>query len=639
MARIELASVVRTMIGIHHNENITYILDKSKISFLIRKIYLLFTNNKIGFIQVEILSSNLDEGAVRRLGYVFSKITSHQPKLSYQRKLSKDISETITISFKQLIENIVALQSYVPISIYEDRILPYMQINIVGCCETETKYMFFDSIQALSQRASTKNIDKSRLYIGREEYISRFVGDRIVCIYGDTSICGESNKAFLTDVGNGLIKTASENYTTVYAFLVAIRLLLLRAQKEDRDFRYLLDAPIYLSDEDNIREFFEECIWNTGWNLKEKIKILREKGYCLQIEDIKYKTEAQGRELMAHGETLRKILDGVDLVHKDVNFLVSFMNKELKSYLEREKYLFNQAKDSDNDQSIGSFVQDISAHIDQKTIGSGDEIIEQEMKKLSGLFGDKWQYVLPTSQTSLTTSGVLLRKCSDINVPNFDWSCVCICATAALEAELKRIFFDGLLDYMVSKYGEPCNGNAHEIYQNWPEALLSIPKYQFFKNRDGILKKVNHFTMGNLPFLFGETGKLSQKLSIRKNQLVQSELMRKRMTEYLSTIVLDYYREIPFETFYIGEDTGDRFTCQTGCFVWKCEQIRNKYRNKAAHLNVMTEEEASSCYRSVITKPDTYIYNAEIAGAMLELFSKIDGSKLNKTLNGKICNG
>ena len=235
----------------------------------------------------------------------------------------------------------------------------------------------------------------------------------------------------------------------------------------------------------------------------------------------------------------------------------------------------------------------------------------------------------------MISSAVLLSRCSDITAPDFDWSGVCICCTAALEAELKRVFFDGLLDFMVTNYGEPCNENANESYVNWPDALLSIPRYQFSSGTDGRLKRVDHFTMGNLPFLFGETGKLSTKEYIRSNQLAQSELMRKRMTEYLSTIVLDYYKEIPFEAFYIGESNGDRFTNQVGCFVWKCEQIRNKYRNKAAHVNVMTEQEAASCYQSIITKRDTYTYNAEIAGAILELFSKIDGSKLNKSLHGK----
>ena len=58
--------------------------------------------------------------------------------------------------------------------------------------------------------------------------------------------------------------------------------------------------------------------------------------------------------------------------------------------------------------------------------------------------------------------------------------------------------------------------------------------------------------------------------------------------------------------------------------------------NKAAHVNVMSEEEASSCYQSIITKPDTYVYNAEIAGAILELFCKIDGAKLANVSNQRV---
>lgn len=93
---------------------------------------------------------------------------------------------------------------------------------------------------------------------------------------------------------------------------------------------------------------------------------------------------------------------------------------------------------------------------------------------------------------------------------------------------------------------------------------------------------------------------------------------------------------MPFEAFYLEDNRADRITCQPGCFVWKCERIRENYRNKAAHVNVMSEEEASSCYQSIITKPDTYVYNAEIAGAILELFCKIDGSKLSSTSNGRV---
>lgn len=633
MTRVELDSIARNKIGLHKNENVTYRLERDNIIFSIPKIRLLFTNNKIGFIQVEILAKNLDEAASRRMGYVFSKVTGNQPRFSYQKKISKDESENITISLKQMIENIVNLQSYVPINLYENRISTYMQISVIGSCKNKLEY--FDSLQALSQRPSTKNIDESRVYLGREPYISRFVGDRTVCIYGDTDSCGIENIEFLTNVGNGLIKTATENYTTIYAFLISLRLLLANSTMGKDDFKYLLDAPMNLSEEDNIREFFKKCIWNNGWNLEFQIENLRKKVQIFDIEKIQRDAEEHGRELKQQGETLKKMSDDVASVRKDVGFIADFIRTELSSFLEREKTLFNQSQGRNDDGSIGAFVKKTSEHIDQKLENSEDNDIDKERKKFAALFGDKWQHVMKTSQTSLISSAVLLSRCSDITAPDFDWSGVCICCTAALEAELKRVFFDGLLDFMVANYGEPCNENANDIYVNWPDALLSIPKYQFSNGSDGKLKRVDHFTMGNLPFLFGETGKLSPKEHIRKNQLAQSELMRKRMTEYLSTIVLDFYKEIPYEAFYIGENTGDRFTSRAGCFVWKCEQIRNNYRNKAAHVNVMTEQEAASCYQSIITKRDTYTYNAEIAGAILELFSKIDGSKLNKLLHGK----
>ena len=70
------------------------------------------------------------------MGYVFSKVTGNQPRLSYQKKISKDESENITISLKQLIENIVNLQAYIPINLYENRISTYMQISVIGSCES-----------------------------------------------------------------------------------------------------------------------------------------------------------------------------------------------------------------------------------------------------------------------------------------------------------------------------------------------------------------------------------------------------------------------------------------------------------------------------------------------------------------------
>lgn len=89
MTRIELDPIARNRIGLHKNENVAYRLERNNITFSIPKIRLLFTNNRIGFIQVEILAKNLDEAASRRMGYVFSKVTGNQPRLSYQKKYRK----------------------------------------------------------------------------------------------------------------------------------------------------------------------------------------------------------------------------------------------------------------------------------------------------------------------------------------------------------------------------------------------------------------------------------------------------------------------------------------------------------------------------------------------------------------------
>lgn len=625
--RMELDSPVRSILGISNKEQTTYTMDKIRINFKMPKIRLLFTRNKIGFIHIEIITFNLNEEESRKFGYTLSKLERKQTQISYQKKIAKDESKTITISFKQLIENIVNLQTYIPMSLYNNRILSYLQVAVIGSCEKEDKLKYFNSLQALSQRPSTRNIEESQIYWGKEDYVSRFSGDKTACIYGDTAICGEENLEFLTNVENGLVKTATENYTTVFAFLVSLRLLLADPAMKETDFQYLSDAPENLSEEENITKFFEKCIWKDGWKLTEQLAILKEKVKMEQEERDRADRERQSKE---QGETLKKMAEDMAEVREGTRYIAEFVKNELSSFLRSEKVHFNQLQDKDKDESIGSFVRKTSEQIDQKLVDSKNQDIDEERRKLEALFGERWQYVMKSSQTSLVSSAVLLSRCSDIAAPDFDWSGVCICCTAALEAELKRVFFDGLLDFMADNYGEPSNENADEIYKFWPEELLSIPKYQFLKRTDSTLKRVKLFTMGKLPFLFGETGEFSSKQFIRQSQLAQSELMRKRMTEYLSTIVLDYYKEIPFEAFYIGKKTDDRLTSQAGCFVWKCEQIRNKYRNKAAHVNVMTEQEATSCYQSILTKRGTYTYNAEIAGTILELFSKIDGSKLSK---------
>ena len=271
ISRIELNSVVRAAVGLHHNESIIYMLSDINQKFRIGKIRILFTGCKSAFLHIETIAFDLTGDAALRFINAFSMITSSNPKIQYKKKIDKNTEKTVTLTLKTLVHNIVELQSYLPVSIYKNPIKPYFQICMTGSGDAEEKEKFFESVRSLSKRASSKSIKAENVYVGKEPYISRFVGDRTACIFGDTGICGEDTLSFITDKGNGLIKTATENYLTVYAFLVSLRLIVKKNDPDDADIQYLKGAPVHWSDEDNIREFFEECLWERGWKLEKEI--------------------------------------------------------------------------------------------------------------------------------------------------------------------------------------------------------------------------------------------------------------------------------------------------------------------------------------------------------------------------------
>lgn len=625
ISRIELNSVSRALIGIHIRENTCYTLLKQNIGFEIRKIRLLFTKSRIAFLHMEFVAQTLSNDETREFINAFSQIHSKQPQMEYSRKINKDTEEVVRVSLKNVIKNILNLQSYIPLKFWEDRITPYFQITMIGVCDNEEKLKFFNSIRELSKRTSDNEIAEQLVYRGDRDYISRFVGDRVVCLYGDTEMCAGKDKNFLTDIGNGLAKTATENYLTIYVFLISLRLLINRNDPSDQDMEYLLNAPSNISQTDNIREFFEKCIWESGWKLKDEIGRVRESLQRMQDKDTVEKIGRLSSAMVEQHRELANISQDVAKIKENVKELADFVKNDLSSYLAEKKARLKETEQEDEEVGVSVFSEEVCSHIDRTISRSGDELVVQEREGLAMLFGDKWKYLMTTSQTSLVSAGVLLKQCSDIKMPDFDYSGICICATAALESELKKIFFNGLMNYMIAKYKEPGKDE-----KNWPEILINY--WKEYRNKQK--KKDISFTMGSLPFLFGEV-KYSDKVFIRPQQMMQSDLMKMRMTEYLTEVVHEPYRNTPFVTFYESNDSKACRTFKKDCFIGKCEKIRNAYRNKAAHIEVMSEQEATNCYQSVICKmerSDAYVYNAEITGVLLELYDKIDGEKLNRIL-------
>lgn len=638
--RIELNQPVRVLLGLHKNENRICFIKRENINFRLGKVRLLFYKAGLGMIHLEVESENL---ATEQLLNFCEQLASIQKdvKFTYENKVAKDSSVTVVASFKKLVEKILSLQNYVKLSTYKKETYgkAYMQEYLVGNVDQNIQRQFFEMLrnQRRSNMRSSVGINAENSY-KPFEYITWAIGEKTLVCYSDMSKCGDDNRSFLTEPG-GLVKSIDLNYITIYAYLIVLQLLL--RDVEVNKHQELVDLLSILPDEKlsaevHINELFDSYVGSYLWRLHERIEKACKDNQVYVGEKLTALSSQMDQMEETFSERLTDLSEKTDYLVKQVNHLVSFTDTELKAFLESERRKIKEAGDTHPEEQVGEFINHTAAYIDERVGLSGDEIVKKEREGLQMLFGERWKYLLPSAQISLVSAGALLKRCADINTPDFDFSGICICATAALEAELKRVFFDGLLNYMVKNYGNPENVDLDEIYKYWPDVLLTATKLQYSRGTNSRVRKANHFTMGNLPFLFGETGRLSDIPAIQNNQLEQAEMMRTRMSEYLATIVVDYYKSTPYEVFYLKNDREDRYVCQPGCFVWKCERIRENYRNKAAHVNVMSEEEASSCYQSIITKPDTYVYNAEIAGAILELFCKIDGTKLSNISSGRV---
>lgn len=625
---------VREWLGLHYKENRPCYLGKDRTEFRIGKIRLLFFKMGIGIIHLETESENLLPGELLNLSEGLGAIHKKGAKFLYDTKTDRDHTVTMSTLTKDLIRKILTVQNYIQLDPYkkETFLNAYLLEYFFGNINQGERLKYFEMLRnrRRNNMRSDDTVPAANVYKSFE-YLSWIIGDRTLFCFGDLSNCGDDNKDFLTG-SNGLVTSIDLNYVTIYAYFIALKLLFRDAERsgiQDQELSKLFSnlPKERLSAEPHINKLFDEYVvpaWRIGDNT-EKVGEDSQGGLHDKISALSLQMNQMGETL---SEGIHGLTEKTDYLVNQVDLLVSFADNELKTFLEKERKKLREADDAHPEEKVEEFISHTASYIDERIRISGDEIVRIEKKGLQTLFGERWDKLLPTSQTSLVSAGALLKRCADISTPDFDFSGICICATAALEAELRRAFFDGLLDYMVKKYGDPETLDANEVFKYWPDELLIVSKDQSGEDKKQRIRKARIFTMGKLPFLFGETAKLSNELEKRNKQLKQAEMMKSRMSEYLETVVYDWFKSMSYESFYLKSDSKDSIRCQPGCFVGKCEEIRENYRNKAAHTSVMSGEEAALCYERIVTKPDSYVYNAKVAGVILELFSKIDGSKL-----------
>ena len=342
-------------------------------------------------------------------------------------------------------------------------------------------------------------------------------------------------------------------------------------------------------------------------------------------EDILKAIKDLSKDVRDMGESVRTDIRDVG---KKVDELHQFVELGLQEWLKEEKIHLDaciSVQDIDTAETmIATSVLKSNSYINQQ-VSSATHLMKDETNRLKIVFGPTWEKLLPYTQTSLISAGVLWSSCSGIEDPSFDYSGICITTTCSLEAELKHYFYTGFQQYMIGKYGNPSQSKDRlQIYNTlneWPEELLDKKHHTYIKIMDDgdvpEIKLGNQFTMGTLPYLF-----YSKK----------SRNLREKMNEYLSTIIKKPesakgpWWAINMLDYMVNIREGER---DINSFVSRCEQVRDVYRNPAAHSGIVSKETALACSATIVGKEaystaivgrtDAFVHNTEVQGLIMKL--------------------
>ncbi len=294
--------------------------------------------------------------------------------------------------------------------------------------------------------------------------------------------------------------------------------------------------------------------------IQEDINVLNDKG-----------------EMLIYGQ--QKILESI----KDINSSLIESKKEfskklehIQSFLDEENEYMNWFKNQSEKMILLS--QDSRFNI---------ENIQEQLKNS---FGYVWESLDNYTQKSLLAARAFLDSIGDLDAELIDYSGVVICATSAFEKELRKRFFDQYKIYLYK--------NFSNNYEKWPNSML-------YK---GSLSSI--FTLGSLPSIFGSVQLSNDGLSNKKIELSNKD----------KELLLLYLKTFPNNNIYerLLQSNNEKSS-----FLDRCEKIRLKYRNSAAHTDPISFDVANECCNEIlgITKEQAKGDINEIEGMILELIN------------------
>lgn len=105
------------------------------------------------------------------------------------------------------------------------------------------------------------------------------------------------------------------------------------------------------------------------------------------------------------------------------------------------------------------------------------------------------------------------------------------------------------------------------------------------------------------------------KMNSCRKIYIDSETGKRRwyIFDYLKTIVKPKFQKNPCIALNKFRDTNS--------FISQCESVRIAYRNRAAHPEIITRDEAENCYYQIVGKAEAYLHKTKVQGLILLLYN------------------
>lgn len=261
-----------------------------------------------------------------------------------------------------------------------------------------------------------------------------------------------------------------------------------------------------------------------------------------------------------------EIKDKID----ELSVLVVGLSEKIGDYQSLvERQLSMAVSAEEEERIIHAFSEEcVSKMTDRLEQNEADKNYKRNLADLKETLGDVcWDRLEPRSRTFLISSRIMYDELIVLD-DVIDYSGVCLLVTKALEYEMSKRFYAQYLKYLKKEYGKD--------YSKYPSTMLR--KY----NGNITTMQKHDFTLGSIAYVFCMKPEL--KPEDDDSQKVKDK-----------SILLDFAEAVLYEN-----TPRDVIETQIDSFANDIEEIKTKYRNKAAHTNELKKKNAKECFDIIL---------------------------------------